>query len=189
MGSRPSRLAAGESTAQAVRPDRGGGTTRLGGMRSSRQSTRAQVVFKTAALRSRGFASLRHATVGSVTAWPGNLPCRRDGRVLSCVCGHPGALVARLGGVAHPTVREAWSARRPQWRSASGYLHQLFDQGYVTITPEYRLEVSPRLKEDYRNGRSYYPLHRSSVSIPTAAADAPSVDFLRWHNERVYRAT
>jgi predicted restriction endonuclease len=68
-------------------------------------------------------------------------------------------------------------------------LHRLFDQGYVTITPEYRLEVSPRLKEDYRNGRSYYPLHGSSVSVPAAAADAPSVDFLRWHNERVYRAT
>jgi putative restriction endonuclease len=66
-------------------------------------------------------------------------------------------------------------------------VHRLFDQGYVTITPEYRLEVSPRLKEDYRNGRSYYPLHGSSVSIPAAAADAPSVDFLRWHNERVYR--
>ena len=68
-------------------------------------------------------------------------------------------------------------------------LHRLFDQGYVTITPEYRLEVRPRLKEDYQNGQSYYPLHESSVSVPTAAADAPSVDFLRWHNERVYRAT
>jgi hypothetical protein len=34
-----------------------------------------------------------------------------------------------------------------------------------------------------------YPLHGSPVSIPTAEADAPSVDFLRWHNERVYRAT
>ena len=67
-------------------------------------------------------------------------------------------------------------------------LHRLFDQGYVTITPEYRLEVSPWLKEDYRNGRSYYPLHGSSVSVSTAATDAPSVDFLRWHNERVYRA-
>ena len=33
-------------------------------------------------------------------------------------------------------------------------LHRLFDQGYVTITPEYRLEVSPRLKEDYQNGQS-----------------------------------
>jgi putative restriction endonuclease len=68
-------------------------------------------------------------------------------------------------------------------------LHRLFDQGYVTITPEYRLEVSPRLKEDYRNGRSYYPLHGSSVFLPATAADAPNVEFLRWHNERVYRAT
>jgi putative restriction endonuclease len=67
-------------------------------------------------------------------------------------------------------------------------LHRLFDQGYVTITPEYRLEVSPRLKEDYQNGRSYYPLHGSTVTVPAAAADAPNVDLLRWHNERVYRA-
>ena len=29
-------------------------------------------------------------------------------------------------------------------------LHRLFDQGYVTITPEHRIEVSSRLKEDYQ---------------------------------------
>jgi putative restriction endonuclease len=68
-------------------------------------------------------------------------------------------------------------------------LHRLFDQGYVTITPEYRLEVSPRLKEDYQNGRSYYPLHGSSVCLPAAAPETPSADFLRWHNERVYRGS
>ena len=66
-------------------------------------------------------------------------------------------------------------------------LHRLFDQGYVTITPEHRLEVSPRLKEDYRNGRSYYPLHGASMIVPASGADAPSPDYLRWHNERVYR--
>ena len=37
---------------------------------------------------------------------------------------------------------------------------------YVTITPEYRLEVSPRLKEDYRNGRSYYPHTGSQCPFP-----------------------
>jgi putative restriction endonuclease len=68
-------------------------------------------------------------------------------------------------------------------------LHRLFDQGYVTITPECRLEVSPRLKEDYRNGRSYYPLHGHQVSLPASKQDAPGTEFLRWHNERVYRAT
>jgi putative restriction endonuclease len=66
-------------------------------------------------------------------------------------------------------------------------LHRLFDQCYVTITPEHRIEVSSCLKEDYRNGRSYYPLHGASVFVPTAAADVPSADYLRWHNGRVYR--
>jgi len=66
-------------------------------------------------------------------------------------------------------------------------LHRLFDQGYVTITPEHRIEVSSRLKEDYRNGRSYYPLHGTPVVVPTSPTDAPSVDYLQWHNERVYR--
>jgi len=66
-------------------------------------------------------------------------------------------------------------------------LHRLFDQGYVTITPEYRLEVSPRLREDYQNGRSYYPLHGQGVALPTTINDAPSPKFLRWHNEHVYR--
>jgi putative restriction endonuclease len=68
-------------------------------------------------------------------------------------------------------------------------LHRLFDQGYVTITPQYRLEVSPRLKEDYQNGRSYYPLHGQELSLPVSVDDAPRAEFLRWHNERVYRAT
>jgi predicted restriction endonuclease len=33
-------------------------------------------------------------------------------------------------------------------------VHRLFDQGYVTITPEYRVEVSTRLKLDYQNGHT-----------------------------------
>jgi putative restriction endonuclease len=68
-------------------------------------------------------------------------------------------------------------------------LHRLFDQGYLTITPEYRVEVSPRLRLDYQNGRSYYPLHGSMVSLPAAPDDTPGADFLRWHNEHVYRAS
>ena len=68
-------------------------------------------------------------------------------------------------------------------------LHRLFDQGYITVTPEHRVEVSPRLKLDYDNGHSYYPLHGSRVSLPTASEDAPAPDYLRWHNEQVYRAS
>jgi len=68
-------------------------------------------------------------------------------------------------------------------------LHRLFDQGYVTVTSDLRLEVSPRLKLDYQNGHSYYPLHGSHLSLPGSSNEAPSLDFLRWHNDHVYRAT
>lgn len=67
-------------------------------------------------------------------------------------------------------------------------LHRLFDQGYVTITPDHRLEVSPRLREDYQNGHSYYPLHGRALTIPSSDGDSPDAEFLCWHNEQVYRA-
>lgn len=35
-------------------------------------------------------------------------------------------------------------------------LHTLFDRGYMTITKDYRVEVSKRIKEDYGNGKEYY---------------------------------
>jgi putative restriction endonuclease len=65
-------------------------------------------------------------------------------------------------------------------------LHRLFDKGYVTVTPGHRLEVSRRLKADYSNGRSYYPLNGQLLRLPAAAKDRPAVEFLSWHNENVY---
>jgi putative restriction endonuclease len=67
-------------------------------------------------------------------------------------------------------------------------LHRLFDRGYVTVTPEYRLEVSARLREDYSNGRSYYPLHGSTVAVPDVAAHRPAAELLDWHNRSVFRS-
>jgi putative restriction endonuclease len=66
-------------------------------------------------------------------------------------------------------------------------LHRLFDQGYVTVTPDHRLEVSKRLKVDYDNGRTYYPLHGGRLNLPEVESEWPSDDFLRWHNENVFR--
>jgi hypothetical protein len=37
-------------------------------------------------------------------------------------------------------------------------LHRLFDQGHDDYA-WMRVEVSPRLRLDYQNGHSYYPLH------------------------------
>lgn len=65
-------------------------------------------------------------------------------------------------------------------------LHRLFDKGYVTVTPDLRLEVSGRLHADYRNGRSYYPFHGRRLRPPRLERDLPATEYLAWHNEHVY---
>ena len=66
-------------------------------------------------------------------------------------------------------------------------LHRLFDTGYVTVTSDLRLEVGARLRGDYRNGRSYYPLHGASLHVPSMALHRPEREFLEWHQQRVFR--
>jgi putative restriction endonuclease len=68
-------------------------------------------------------------------------------------------------------------------------LHKLFDLGYVTITPELRLEVSPRLKEEWQNGREYYAHHGKELAFrPIEGPNQPSQEYLAWHNEHRFRA-
>lgn len=66
-------------------------------------------------------------------------------------------------------------------------LHRLFDKGYVTITSDLRLEVGARLKRDFRNGRSYYPLHGTALRGPGETGLRPDPAFIRWHNDNIYR--
>lgn len=65
-------------------------------------------------------------------------------------------------------------------------LHRLFDQGYITLTSDLHLEVSRRLREDFANGRSYYPFHGKAIRCPTGVAEYPSNEYIRWHNEHIY---
>lgn len=66
-------------------------------------------------------------------------------------------------------------------------LHRLFDKGYITVTPDLRLRVSARLREDFHNGRTYYPLNDTPVQVPAARTDWPDKGFLGWHNEYLFR--
>lgn len=66
-------------------------------------------------------------------------------------------------------------------------LHRLYDAGYVTVTPDLRLEVSPRLKDEFDNGRTYYEMAGRQVQVPTNAKDRPSREALLWHAERIFR--
>lgn len=62
-------------------------------------------------------------------------------------------------------------------------IHSLFDQGYVTVTPDHRFEVSRRIREEFENGRHYYELHGAEIAIPTEITQRPDPQVLSWHNE------
>lgn len=63
-------------------------------------------------------------------------------------------------------------------------LHKLFDIGYLTVTPDYHVEVSARIKEEYKNGREYYAHHGQHLLVlPELTEDQPSKEFLEWHNQ------
>jgi putative restriction endonuclease len=62
-------------------------------------------------------------------------------------------------------------------------IHSLFDAGYVTVTPDLRFEVSPRIREEFENGRHYYALHGHKIEPPSDIDQRPDPDALAWHNE------
>jgi putative restriction endonuclease len=66
-------------------------------------------------------------------------------------------------------------------------LHTLLDCGYVTVTPDLRVKVSRRIREEYENGRDYYALDGQPVRLPSRADLAPSREYLEWHASNVFR--
>ncbi len=62
-------------------------------------------------------------------------------------------------------------------------LHILFDKGYFTITPEYRVEFSRRLRVDFKNGEEYLRWHGRPIALPRKETQRPSPEFVSWHNE------
>ena len=66
-------------------------------------------------------------------------------------------------------------------------LHKLFDLGYITLTMDYHVEVSKRIKEEYENGRDYYALQgRTLISLPEEGIYRPSREYIDWHNNNVF---
>ena len=66
-------------------------------------------------------------------------------------------------------------------------MHKLFDSGYITITTDYRVEVSKAIKEEFQNGKEYYQYHgKELMHLPQRTIDKPGKNFIEWHNE-VYK--
>jgi putative restriction endonuclease len=57
-------------------------------------------------------------------------------------------------------------------------LHNLFDLGYLTVSLDYRVEVSRRIREEFSNGRDYYALHgRPLIILPPLEKERPGKQF------------
>lgn len=67
-------------------------------------------------------------------------------------------------------------------------VHIMFDRGYLSVDPQHRLLVSPRLREDFGNGEEFYSRHGRQISVPARTADRPNREFLQWHVEKVFHA-
>lgn len=67
-------------------------------------------------------------------------------------------------------------------------LHRLFDLGYVSARPDGRFLVSPRLRTEFANGRTYYALEGRSLIAPADLAAAPDPRLLEWHSEEIFQA-
>ncbi len=64
--------------------------------------------------------------------------------------------------------------------------HTLFDDGYITLTKDYKIEVSHRLHDDYGNGKDYYKFHGKDLLILPEQQQRPDPKFIEWHNEHIY---
>lgn len=62
-------------------------------------------------------------------------------------------------------------------------LHNLFDLGYLTVTLDYRVKVSRRIREEFKNGSHYYALHDQPLAaLPRHEGSWPAQEFLEWHH-------
>jgi putative restriction endonuclease len=68
-------------------------------------------------------------------------------------------------------------------------MHKLFDDGYLTVTPDLHVEVSGRIREEFQNGKEYYQFHGKELAfLPTALASRPDPAYIDWHNTNVFKS-
>jgi len=62
-------------------------------------------------------------------------------------------------------------------------LHNLFDLGYLTVTFDYHVKVSGRIRAEFENGRDYYALDNQPLRVlPSLENARPAREFLEWHH-------
>ncbi|MGH9929236.1 MAG: HNH endonuclease, partial [Pyrinomonadaceae bacterium] len=67
-------------------------------------------------------------------------------------------------------------------------LHRLFDRGYLGVEPDtLKIRVSPRIREEFENGRDYYELDDRVLRTPMDPFALPSIEKLTQHYATVFK--
>lgn len=67
--------------------------------------------------------------------------------------------------------------------------HKLFDAGLISVAPDLKIQISPRIREAWLNGKVYYRLHNQPLAVvPENPAYQPDPDRLNWHLQNVFQA-
>ncbi len=65
-------------------------------------------------------------------------------------------------------------------------VHTLYDRGYLAVDPAYRLVVSPRLRQEFGNGRQFYERAGEQIAVPQQRGDRPHREALEWHLDEIF---
>ncbi len=66
-------------------------------------------------------------------------------------------------------------------------LHRLYDQGFISVRPDYSLAVSHEIKDRFENGRDYYAMADRRLRLPENPAHRPDLAALDWHYSERFR--
>jgi putative restriction endonuclease len=56
----------------------------------------------------------------------------------------------------------------------------------MTVTKEYRVDISTKIREEFDNGREYYAFKGRQLELPESIKDKPFSEFIEWHNKNVF---
>lgn len=67
-------------------------------------------------------------------------------------------------------------------------IHRLYDDGYVTVTPDHTFKVSDALHEDFSNGKHYYGMQGTKIWMPSSPELQPKRENLEYHYASIFKA-
>ncbi len=65
-------------------------------------------------------------------------------------------------------------------------VHTLFDLGYLSINQRFELQVSPRLRQEWGNGKEFYDRAGTTIAVPHVRANHPGREAIEWHLDTVF---